>query len=191
MRPHFHAASVQGFWHCSSAEALAEELCQKPWAIIPTDTLADAASPRPLTPNHLLTMKSKVVLSPPGIFPSSDLYCRKRWRRVQHLANEFWTRWRKEFLLGLKEHQHWTCPRRDLCIGDIMIVKDDNLPCSSWQLTRISNVHHSSDDRVRKVQIALADCHLNSQGKRTRPIRYHERPVQKLILLMPVEQQIV
>ena len=36
-----------------------------------------------------------------------DLYSRKRWRRVQHLANEFWTRWRKEFLLTLQEHQKW------------------------------------------------------------------------------------
>ena len=58
--------------------------------------LADPDSPSPLTPNHLLTMKTKVVLAPPGAFQPADVYCRKRWRRVTHLANEFWTRWRKE-----------------------------------------------------------------------------------------------
>ena len=52
--------------------------------------LADPDSLSPLTPNHLLTMK-------PGTFQPADVYCRKRWRRVTHLANEFWTRWRKEF----------------------------------------------------------------------------------------------
>ena len=31
----------------------------------------------PLTPNHLLTMKSKVILPPPGIFQSAHIYSRK------------------------------------------------------------------------------------------------------------------
>ena len=44
----------------------------------------------PLTPSHLLTLKSKVVLPLPGMFQSPDAYSRKWWRRVQHLANEFW-----------------------------------------------------------------------------------------------------
>ena len=59
------------------------------------DTMTDPSSLNPLTPNHLLTMKTKVVLPPPGTFQYPDKYCRKRWRRVQHLANEFWARWKK------------------------------------------------------------------------------------------------
>ena len=65
------------------------------------DGLQDPDAPRPLTPNHLLTMKSKIVLPPPGNFQDADKYSRKRWRRVQHLSNEFWSRWRKEFLQSL------------------------------------------------------------------------------------------
>ena len=49
--------------------------------------LTDPDSPEPLTPSHLLIMKSKVLLSAPGKFESADMYARKRWRRVQHLAN--------------------------------------------------------------------------------------------------------
>ena len=67
------------------------------------DSLSDPESPSPLTPNHILTMKSKLVLPPPGIFHREDLYSRKRWRRVQHLSCELWTRWRKEFLHSLQE----------------------------------------------------------------------------------------
>ena len=60
------------------------------------DSKNDPDSLSPLTPNHLLTMKSKIVLPRPGVFRSVDLYSRKRrWRRVQHLANEFWSRWRR------------------------------------------------------------------------------------------------
>ena len=50
----------------------------------PTDPLA----PEPLTPNHLLTLKTQVVLPPPGKFDSPDQYSRKRRRRVQYLANQ-------------------------------------------------------------------------------------------------------
>ena len=31
----------------------------------------------PLTPNHLLTMKTKVLIPPPGVFQKADVYCRK------------------------------------------------------------------------------------------------------------------
>ena len=46
------------------------------------DTINSPQMPEPLTPSHLLTMKSKVILPPPGEFQSADLYSRKRWRRV-------------------------------------------------------------------------------------------------------------
>ena len=38
--------------------------------------LNDPSSLEPLTPSHLLTLKSKVVLPPPGMFQSPDLYSR-------------------------------------------------------------------------------------------------------------------
>lgn len=40
--------------------------------------ISDPMSPEPLTPNHLLTMKSKLILPPPGRFQRPDLYSRKR-----------------------------------------------------------------------------------------------------------------
>ena len=99
------------------------------------DSLSDPQSLTPLTPNHLLTMKTKVVLPPPGAFQCVDKYCRKRWRRVQHLANQFWVRWKKEYLLNLQQRQKWLKPRRNLCVGDIVLIKgDEDLPRNRWQL---------------------------------------------------------
>lgn len=46
-------------------------------------TTASSEDLEVLTPNHLLTMTSKVLMPPPGVFLKADLYCRKRWRRVQ------------------------------------------------------------------------------------------------------------
>jgi len=56
-----------------------------------TDNIMSPISPEALTPNDPLTMKTKVVLPPPGVFQDADKYSQKQWQRVQHLTNEFWT----------------------------------------------------------------------------------------------------
>ena len=65
----------------------------------------DAEAPELLTLNHLLTMKPNPVLPPPGEFQRADMYCHKRWRRVQYLANKFWLRWHEEYLQMLQVRQ--------------------------------------------------------------------------------------
>ena len=57
-----------------------------------TDAINDPHSLEPLTPNHLIMMKSNVILPPPGEFVRQDIYLRKRWKRVQYLLNQFWCR---------------------------------------------------------------------------------------------------
>ena len=147
------------------------------------DLLNDPGLLSTLTPNHLLTMKAKVVFSPPGVFTSADKFYRKRQRRVQHLANEFWCRWRREYLLSLQQRQWWTVSRNDVGVGDIVIIKDDNSPRSHWQLARVCAVNRSSDTRVCTVKLALADACLDKEGRRVNEVRFLERPVQKLVLL--------
>ena len=55
----------------------------------------------PLTPNHLLLCRSNLNL-PPGAFTKEDLYCKRRWKQVQYLANLFWKRWTREYLPTLR-----------------------------------------------------------------------------------------
>ena len=57
------------------------------------ENLTDLLASEPLTPNHpLLILKTQVVLPQRCNFESPDLYSRKRWRRVQYLANQCWLR---------------------------------------------------------------------------------------------------
>ncbi|XP_071486763.1 uncharacterized protein [Diadema antillarum] len=149
-----------------------------------TEFLNEPTHPTPLTPNHLLTQKTKIILPPPGSFCREDVYARKRWRRVQHLANEFWSRWRKEFLNLLQARQKWTKPHRNMEVGDVVIIKDDNAPRNSWPLGRIVEVYESKDDLVRKVKLAVGDTKLDNKGKRKGPVTYLDRPIHKLVLLV-------
>ena len=149
-----------------------------------TNDLNDPCSLQPLTPNHLLTLKTNVVLPPPGNFQSADIYSRKLWRRVQHLSNEFWSRWKKEYLLQLNVRSKWHRPKRNLCIGDIVIVMDDSLPRCFWKLAKISQVYPCKDGLVRKVQVQLGKSDLNSKGQSTSRFKCLDRPAHKLILLL-------
>ena len=152
------------------------------------DTLNDPNSLSPLTPNHLLTMKSKIVLPPPGSFQEADKYSRRCWRRVQHLTNEFWSRWRKEYLQNLQTRAKWCRPRKDLGVGDVVTIKDEDTPHNKWQLARVLEAIQSSDGRIPSVRLDIAENRLDSKGRRIKKPRFLERPVQKLVLLMSKDQ---
>ena len=77
----------------------------------------------PLTPNHLLTMKTRVLMPPLGEFQKNDMYLVKRWRRVQYLSNCFWERWKKSYLMALQERRKWNKPHRNIEVGDIVLLK--------------------------------------------------------------------
>ena len=151
------------------------------------DGLNDPNSLEPLTPNHLIQMKSKVPLPPPGKFESEDVYSAKRWRRVQYLIEQFWSRWKREYLLNISVRQKWHVARRNLKVNDVVIIKEDLLPRNQWQLGRIVETTVDSDGLVRRVKLQVGEKNsgkLYSKSKLT----VLERPIQKLVLILESEQ---
>ena len=134
-------------------------------------SMNDTSVVEPITPNHLLTLKSKVVLPLPGRFCRPDVYGRHRWRRVQYLANQFWTRWRREFLPSLQERRKWQHPEPNIGRDDIVVVVDDDAPRNRWPLGRVVSANAGADGLVRSVRVRMG----NSE---------YDRPIHKLILLV-------
>ncbi|XP_066969248.1 uncharacterized protein [Macrobrachium rosenbergii] len=64
-----------------------------------TIVTSDSRDPAPLTPNKLLNMGD----SPPGRDIATGGYSRQRWKQVQYMAEQFWARWKREYLLGLQQ----------------------------------------------------------------------------------------
>ncbi|XP_076853956.1 uncharacterized protein LOC143509279 [Brachyhypopomus gauderio] len=147
------------------------------------DSINDPTNLEPLTPNHLLTMKSSIPLPPPGRFVKEDLYARKRWRRVQYLSEQFWCRWRKEYLAGITIRQKWHAPRRNVQVDDIVILQED-APRNVWRLARVLDVCKDEDGLVRRATIQLGERKLSDRGERLSKPSVVERPIQKLVVLM-------
>ena len=71
---------------------------------------------------------------PPGVFVDTDQYHQKRRRHVQILANHFWKRWLREFLLALQERSNWNQKRRNAALGDLVLVAADDVARGNWPL---------------------------------------------------------
>ena len=140
------------------------------------ETLNDANSPTPICPSNLLFFKSSIVVPPPVEFSPADLYSKKRWRRVQHIAEEFWNRWRKEFLQGLQPRKKWKKQAPNFTVRDTVLLKDEYQQ-NQWPMARI--VRNEADEKkvvVRTVALCVVDRNAPAQ---TQVLR---RPITKIMM---------
>lgn len=114
---------------------------------------SDADSPLILTPAMILTQRQSVP-PPPGKFTEKDLY-KQQWRQVQSLADQFWTRWKREYLQTLQVRHKWqeSCPNIE--VGDIVLLRDIKAARNDWPMALVTCTFPSDDGRVRKVELKV------------------------------------
>lgn len=98
----------------------------------------DPSDAEALTPDHLLLLRPGPQL-PPSLSQERDQYATRRWKQVQFIADSFWRRWSREYLVLLQERQKWVKPKENVSVGDIVLLMDST-PRSSWALGRITDV---------------------------------------------------
>ena len=109
-----------------------------------TDLLSVVNSFIPLSPINLFTIKSKVVMPPPGVFSIPDIYSRKHWGRVQHISNEFWDRWREKVFMTLQSRQKCNSPKRNSKVGDTVPLKKE-AERNRWPIPKIIATNKDND----------------------------------------------
>lgn len=138
-----------------------------------THVSEDPSDLKALTPNDLLR-PGHGFTGPPGEFSRLDAYG-KRWRHVQHLVNEFWRRWLREYLPTLMTRSKWITDKRNIRVGDIVIILDESQHRMYWPLGRVKQVFPDKDGVVRFVELKTAN--MDSM----------KRPIHKIILLEGAE----
>ena len=124
-------------------------------------------------------MKSEVFSPFPGKFLKPDVYNKRRWGCIQHIANECWSCWRKEYLQSLQERQKWTSRRRNFRVNDIALLKQSDVPRNRWSMGRVTDVNNDQNGFVRSVTLKMGERAGNENSKRKL-----ERPIDKIALLL-------
>ena len=135
---------------------------------------------RVLTPAMLLTGKEMrmLPLREPGIcheelpeaieMSKSGVICVKsvsrRWKALENRKAIFWKRWVKEYLPTLQSRKKWAHERRDLKVGDLVLLAEDKLAPLHWGMGRVLEVYTGVDFKCRCVKL------LTSTGVQTRGV---------------------
>ena len=121
-----------------------------------------------LTPNNFLIMKDEIKVAP-GSFTVGYMY-RKRWRHTQHIIDSFSKKWISCYLPDLQKRVKWQNARRNLAIGDLVLVLDESAPRGLWPLALVKNVFTSIDGLVRSVRVKTSTSE-------------YVRPITKIVML--------
>ena len=80
-----------------------------------------------------------------------------KYKRVLKILHYFWLRWAKEYLPLLKEQEKVTFPGKkgkiEPKIGDVVLLVDETLPPSFWQLGRVVELFIGNDGESRFARL--------------------------------------
>ncbi|GFX79100.1 DUF5641 domain-containing protein [Trichonephila clavipes] len=115
-----------------------------------------------LTPCHFLT--GEVITSSPQHTNYDKLSLRFRWEIVQKMKLGFWRKWKIDYLSNLPNRTKWKSPNNNFKVGEIVIIKEDNIPPATWLLGKLIETHPGKDGVVRVVTLRTV------KGRFKRPI---------------------
>lgn len=122
----------------------------------------------------LLTQKTGTHSSPISDINTGDMM-KCQWKRVQVLADEFWYRWRREYLSTLHCRRKWPQKELDIKEGDVVLLKEKQTKRNEWPMGIIVKAVPSEDGMIRKAEVKVVkQCMTN----------IYYRPILELVFLM-------
>lgn len=136
-------------------EEMSTVLCQieaclnsRPLSIV----LDDPNGAIPLTPGHFLVGEPLMTV-PDRNYENANVSSLRRWQITQRMLQTFWRRWSQEYLAYLMQRYKWTKHVQEPNIGDIVLIKEDNLPPAKWLMGKIIDKHPGLDNITRVVTL--------------------------------------
>lgn len=106
-----------------------------------------------LTPGHFLTGGPTMSLPRADYTEQNHIDLRRRWQLTEHMYQQFWKNWSSDYLTQLQTRSKWNNPKKNLNEGDVVLVRDNNLPPGKWAMGRVLELHPGADGYVRVTTI--------------------------------------
>ena len=134
-----------------------------------------------LSPSQLLYGRRLTSLPNDEVYEiqSTNRSLTKRARHQRNVIQQFTNRWRKEYLLNLREQSVCNSKGKNgsISVGDIVIIKNDKTNRNFWKLAMVENLLRGEDNMVRAAVVKV----VGGKGDQLQRLR---RPIQHLI---PIE----
>ena len=128
-----------------------------------------------LCPNDLILGRSTNYV-PQGPF-EENANMKRRLNFIEEIVGNFWRRWSREVFPNLVVEPKWHVERRNMQVGDVVMIQDSNSIRGEWKIGVVVNVLESKDKRVRNVEVKYKNGGTDVTVKRA---------VQRLIVIVPV-----
>ncbi|KAK7904407.1 hypothetical protein WMY93_017014 [Mugilogobius chulae] len=121
-------------------------------------------------------------------------YTFKRLQIIQSEVKKFWSKWCQLAGPNLFVRSKWHTRERNVAIGDIVWVADQNALRGQYKLGRVVDVNKDTKGIVRDANIRVYPSYpvpvklSKSQVKTSIPATILQRDVRRLIVLLPVEE---
>ena len=140
-----------------------------------------------ITPNQLLLGRNANVF-PDDRSLANSLGVKARYQIVKHVTDNFWQRWSTHVSPALVLRQKWHEPSRNVCVGDLVMICEDSKVKAKYKMGVVDNVKYSSDNVVRSATVRYCNIQHNPKGDDEVTTMRVERSIQRLVLIMPVEE---
>lgn len=107
-----------------------------------------------LTPAHFTVGGPLITLVEPENLNETPPNRLKRWELVQQMHQQWWSRWHNEYVTSLLQRPKWRQRERNVTIGDLVIIKEDNVAPSQWVMGRVKETFPAPDGLVRSAMVS-------------------------------------
>lgn len=116
-----------------------------------------------LTPAHFLIGRQLTSIVEPDLTHLKENRL-KLWQKITKHTQLIWKKWSLDYLNNMQQRTKWKFQKNEVKRGNIVVIKEDNLPPCKWALGKITDVIRGKDERVRVV-VVKTSC-----GEFKRPI---------------------
>ncbi|XP_076661018.1 uncharacterized protein LOC143364711 [Halictus rubicundus] len=134
-----------------------------------TPISSDPNDPEALTPGHFLIGTALTSIPEVDLTMTSNNKLSK-WQHIQKVKQDFWTRWSKEYINQLNVRAKWAKGSHIINKGTIVVLKDNHLPPSHWNLGRVEEIHPGPDDVIRAVTVRTINGVYKRNVKQLAPL---------------------
>lgn len=85
---------------------------------------------------------------------------RHYFKAIQAQVQSFWQQWSEDYLQALTQLPKWRKEHENIRLGQLVLIKTENLPPTYWAMGRVIGIRKGSDGNVRAVSLKTQAGHL-------------------------------